>query len=213
MRYATEDACFVQTADIDWAKPGAEQGRFGEAFEPISFAAETNAFVRVISNGAYSGTFKNGYEDGDDYVISNLKINELTGQVRRKMWDCSKDCRAGMCGRNHIKMLRYRTYLTGIIAGSNRERRDVIVEDSKVTAAYYAGGVTGYDHATGVIRQLLDRRFQTGSTVDVDVTAVLSADRTLYIENVGGTKHRITVGTSVVWQVSTAVALTFYEGK
>lgn len=192
MRYATEDACFVQTADIDWAKPEADRGRFGEAFEPISFVAETNAFVRVISNGAYSGTFKNGYEEGDDYVISNLKINELTGQNPKKNVGLFRRIAEQGCVEGiHIKNASVQgAYLTGIIAGSNQGTiEDVIIEDSKVTAAYYAGGVTGYNYATGVIQgSYLTGDFKTGSTVDVDVTAVLSADRTLYIENVGGTE-------------------------
>lgn len=190
MRYASEDACFVQTADIDWAKPEADRGQSEEFFEPFFFTTQTNALSRVTSNGAFSGTFKNGYEAGDDYVISNLKIDQLSGQNPQKRVGLFRQlAKQGRVEGIHIEDATVQgAYLTGIIAGCNQGTiENVIIEDSRVTAAYYGGGVTGYNFATGVIKgSYVTGTSNTGSTVDVDVSAVLSADRTLFIENIDG---------------------------
>lgn len=194
MRYAASDDCFVQTEDIDWAKPEADRSGFAENFVPIPFAADQNSYTAgwSASNGTFSGTFKNGYGQGDDYVIANLQINMLSGQRPKK--NVGLFCQIAKQGNVegiHIKNATVQgAYLTGVIAGGNQGTiEDIIIEDSQVTAACYAGGVTGYNYATGVIRgTYITGDYNTGSTVDADVTAVLSADTTLNIQKVATTE-------------------------
>lgn len=195
MRYASADACFIQTADIDWKKPEADRSETDVCFEPLTFvtadggapippiggmalgglhayrmAAEILPGARAgeTSSEVFTGSFQNGYAEGQDYVISHLKIDKLTGASPEKYVGMFRQ-NAGTIQKLHIEDAVVRgAGLTGVVAGSNRGRIEgVRLSGCSVEAVYYAGGVTGYNYADGELEDI---------TVDADVSAVLNPD-------------------------------------
>ena len=185
MRYAAADACFRQTADIDWSRPEADRSEAAEDFEPLTFQKpeplRSGVFgLRAAGDGLlaarvgeerveeFAGTFINGREESDDYVISNLTIDKLTGTSPEKRVGMFRQ-NGGTIRKLHLKGAGVRgASLTGAVAGVNRgSLEEIYLEDCRVEAVYYGGGVTGYNYAPGSIRK---------ARADVSIHAVLTPD-------------------------------------
>lgn len=169
MRYAVGISCFIQTSDIDWAKPKADRPAVNTYFEPLTFSSgKTAAGGMAAAETAFAGTFKNGYQDGDDYVISHLNIDELSGTSPKKNVGMFRQNMGKIIGL-HIKDSTVKgAYLTGIVAGSSSGSiTGAVIEDCTVKAAYYAGGLTGYNYPAGSLMNC---------SVDADVSAVVEHD-------------------------------------
>lgn len=162
MRYADGSSSFIQTSDIDWEKPetdrvsGAYQ-REKTDFVPLSFGENTSQELAggAVADTSFFGTFKNGYQAGDDFVISHLNIEKLSGSKPEKNVGMFRKNKGTIDGL-HIKDSTVKgAYLTGIVTGSNSgELQSIKVENSTVEAAYYAGGITGYNYKKGILKDI-----------------------------------------------------------
>lgn len=170
MRYAKGTSCFIQTADIDWTRPESDRPTVTTLFEPLTFETDAGQALagHAVSERAFSGTFLNGYQTGDDYIISHLNIEKLSGSAPEKNVGMFRH-NTGTIEGIHIKDSEVKgAYLTGIICGTNSgEIKDVVIEECDVTAAYYAGGITGYNYSSGKL---------TDCQVDAAVATVLNTD-------------------------------------
>lgn len=176
MRYAKGTSCFIQTADIDWAKPESDRSIVTTYFEPLTFETNTRAASagRAVVERAFSGTFQNGYQTGDDYVISHLNIEKLSGSNPEKNVGMFRH-NTGTIQGIHIKESKVKgAYLTGIVCGTNSgEITDAIIEDCDVTAAYYVGGITGYNYFAGT---LTDCQVEAGIDTVLTSTVALTKE-------------------------------------
>lgn len=152
MRNALGSACFIQTGDIDWARPESDRAAWDQTFDPLIFAG-TDAEGAVITGpgSLFKGTFTNGYNDAT-YAIYNLKIDKLSGTPEQNV---------GMFSQNNgvidglklvnasIRGARYVGAVTGRNAG---EIRHVTLENCVVEGSYYTGGITGRNFAGGILQ-------------------------------------------------------------
>lgn len=170
MRYASGTSCFIQTADIDWTKPESDRSTVASYFEPLTFETNKGAASagHTVVERAFSGTFQNGYQTGDDYVISHINIEKLSGKKPEKNVGIFRS-NTGTIKGIHIKDSEIKgAYLTGIVCGTNSGKiTDAVIEDCNVTAVYYAGGITGYNYSSGTLADC---------QVEAGIEAVLKAD-------------------------------------
>lgn len=154
MRYAKANSYFVQTADIDWKKPETDMPVSAKEFEPLTFKA-VGAVENFVEDTVFSGNFQNGCEEGDDFVISNLTIEKLSGTQPEKKVGLFRE-NAGVIEGIHLKKASVKgAYLTGVVCGSNSGTiKKVTIENSEAEAAYYLGGITGYNQTTGIIEEV-----------------------------------------------------------
>ena len=78
MRNVADADCFVQRADIDWAKPEADRNVTAGLFIPFKFARSN---VRSLYTDIFRGTFRNA----GNYKLKNLKIDGISGAPEKNV--------------------------------------------------------------------------------------------------------------------------------
>lgn len=185
LRNASNSSCYVQTANIDWAKPESDRTEAAGLFTPVKFAKYMGAAEEA---GIYYGKFRVEKNSGTYYKISNLSIDCLTPSTEKNvgMFRQNKGTITGLSLLNPtVKGASQVGCVVGVNAGTIS---NVTVDNGSVEGSFYVGGIAGKNLAEGMLTEIQCDAAVKGN-VDKAVTDKIplpAGEAVTYGQNIGG---------------------------